>query len=224
MPTARSRYSSAAPGKGVRVRADPVNVCRIIRPTRWTPVSRIVSSTSEMTPNARGVTRDQYVERRGHRVGDAAILLGELDGPAGPRGDELVRVWLQAHLEVAVGVGGGLDGGACDRDARGTPGRSSVRNWLTVRRTAAPTPSPSTASEGGGSSRTRPRATTPWSLPWPTYSSIRRSAGVRVPARRSRTRPMPAPAGGPRGSHSCAHPRSVAATRGVTRQVAPETT
>src|SRR5215203_2782507 len=68
-------------------------------------------------PERRGVTRDPYFEWRDHRVRDAAILLGELDGPAGPRGGEPARVWLQAYLEVAVGVGGGLDGGACDGDA-----------------------------------------------------------------------------------------------------------
>jgi hypothetical protein len=34
-----------------RVPADPVSVCLTIWPTRCTPVSRMVSSTSEITPN-----------------------------------------------------------------------------------------------------------------------------------------------------------------------------
>ena len=119
MPAARSPYSSAAPGKGVRVRAEPVNVRRIICPTRWTPVSRMVSSTSEMTPNFASVTGDQDLERRDLRIGDAAVLVGELDSPAGPRGCEPSRLWLQAHPEVAVGVGDGLDGRARDGDPQG---------------------------------------------------------------------------------------------------------
>ena len=62
------------------------------------------------------VTGDQYLERRDLRIGNAAVLVGELDSPAGPRGCEPTRLWLQAHPEVAVGVGDGLDSHARDGD------------------------------------------------------------------------------------------------------------
>ena len=148
----------------------------------------IVSSTSEITPNAASGAGTRIRTGRAVRVGQPAVGPHQLDRAVLPRVRGVARAQLDA--EVALARRSSISTLASPTVTRsGTPGSSSVTNWPGCAARPPRPPRPRRRRRVAGCRAPGRARTTPSGPPCPTYVSIRKCSGVRPALRRAGPRP-----------------------------------